>query len=106
MSEYDTVSFSLEINVEQAYTETRRLLTVLFRALDLVERLSGHENLNDAINEFQRAIVIANSLRLTLIALHAASGPVGWALALIGAAGTALTTGEYLYDAMRGASRW
>lgn len=79
------VSFSLEVNVEKAYEDVRRLQTVLFRTLGLVHRLSGNEDLNDAITLMQRTIAIANRLRLALAALQAArmaaGDPLAWAMA-------------------------
>jgi len=81
----ETVSFSLEVNVEKAYEDVRRLQTILFRSLGLVRRLSGSEDLNQAIAVIQRAISIINRLRLALAALQAArmaaGDPLAWILA-------------------------
>lgn len=98
-----TVSFSLEINVEEAYTQIRRLETVLYRSLSLLARLGLPEKVEDMIREIQKAIAILNQLRLTLIAVQAASGPIGWALAAISALSTAVTIGEEVAYGMRGA---
>lgn len=92
------VSFSLEVNVEKAYQDLRRVQTVLYRTLDLVKRLSGDENIDQAITKIQRMIAIINQLRLTIIALEAASGPIGWLLAGIGAASFLVTTAEFAMD--------
>jgi len=97
-----TVSFSLEVNVEQALTDIRKVQTILYRTLGLLQKFSGEGNVADAIAKFQRMIAITNQLRLALIALNAASGPVGWALAIIGATSFAVTTSEFLYDEMTG----
>jgi hypothetical protein len=79
------VSFSLEVNVEKAYEEVRRLQTVLSRSLGLASRLTGSEDLQKSIAVMQRAIAIANQLRLALAALQAArmaSGdPLAWVMA-------------------------
>ena len=102
MSIDETVSFSLEVNVEQAYTQLRKYQTLLYRSLGLVRRLTGgDENLDRAISLMQRAIAITNQLRLAMIALHAASGPVGWGLAAIGIAESALTLNDFMYDVTR-----
>lgn len=98
----ETVSFSLEINVKPTYEDIRKVQTVVYRYISLMRRLGLPENVDDAIEKMQRLIMISNQLRLSFIALQAASGPVGWALALAGLAGTALTTGEFLYDVTRG----
>jgi hypothetical protein len=79
------VSFSLEVNVKEAYEEVRRLQTVLSRSLGLASRLTGSEDLQKSIAVMQRAIAIANQLRLALAALQAArmaSGdPLAWVMA-------------------------
>lgn len=78
------VSFSLEINVKEAYAEVRRLQTVLARTLDNVAQLTGDENLKEGIRVMQRAIMIANQLRLALASLQAlrmaAGDPLAWAM--------------------------
>jgi hypothetical protein len=81
----ETVSFSLEVNVEKAYEEVRRLQTVLSRSLGLAARLTGSEDLRKSIVRMQRTIAVANQLRLALAALQAArmaaGDPLAWALA-------------------------
>jgi len=85
MSYDEGVSFSLEVNVEKAYEDVRRLQTVFYRTLGLVRRVSGSEDLNQAIATMQRAIAIANQLRLAMAALQAArmaaGDPLAWAMA-------------------------
>lgn len=104
--EDQTVSFSLEINVQEAYTELRKVETILYRTMSLIRRMGGTEELDDLVRKIQMTIALVNQLRLTIIALQAASGPVGWALAGIGIVSTALTTGDLIgsfnYDATRG----
>ena len=84
MSEDHVVSFSLEINVEEAYAEVRRLQTVLNRTLGIVSRLTGDENIKEAIRAMQAAIRVANQLRLALASLQAlrmaAGDPLAWAM--------------------------
>jgi hypothetical protein len=81
----ETVSFSLEINLDHAEREVRRLQTVLYRSLDLVQRACGSTEFGKFIRAAQKVIVMANRLRLALLALQAArmaSGdPFAWALA-------------------------
>lgn len=84
------VSFSLELNVENAYVEARKLQTVLFRGLGLARRLTGSENLQKSIDVMLKATAIANRLRLALRAVQlarmAAGDPLAWALAGISVA--------------------
>lgn len=90
------VSFSLEVNVEKAEANVRRLQTALYRSLGLVRRLSGSEDLDAFILSSQRAITIANKLRLALLALQAArmaaGDPLAWAMA-------GIAVGEFALDA-------
>lgn len=90
------VSFSLEVNVEQAYEDVRRFETVVYRALSMVSRATGSEDLKRFNTEINKAIVAVNQLRLALAALQAArmaSGdPLAWATA-------AVSVGEALFSA-------
>ena len=94
----ETVSFSLEVNVQAAYEEVRRLQTVFTRTLGLASRLTGDENLKEGIATMQRAIAIANQLRLALAALQAArlaaGDPLAWALAGLSVAEVIVSTYE------------
>ncbi len=85
MSYDETVSFSLEVNVEQAYTQVRKLEMLFSRTLGMVQRLTGDENLNRSIGLMRRAIAVANQLRLAMAALQvarmAAGDPIAWATA-------------------------
>jgi len=80
-----TVSFSLEVNVEKAYENVRKLQTILYRTLGLIRRMGLSEELDAQIAQIQRVIAIVNSLRLTYAALQAArmaaGDPVAWAMA-------------------------
>lgn len=105
MSIDETVSFSLEVNVEEAMTNLRRALTLLYRTLGLMRRLGLSENMEFAVTTMQRTIAVMNQLRLAALALQAASGPIGWALAAVGIAGTVVSgvdLGNNIYDGMRG----
>ena len=88
--------------MEEAYREVRRLQTLLYRTLGIIRHLTGgDEELTRAISLMQRAISFANQLRLAIIALQAASGPVGWGLALVGIAASSLSLQDFLYDVTR-----
>lgn len=93
-----TVSFSLEVNVEPAYENIRKLQTVLSRTLSLVERATGNKNLKEAISQMQKAIMVANQLRLAMAALQAArmmaGDPLAIAMAGVAVAEFAFTMGD------------
>lgn len=94
------------MNVEEALTNIRRAQTVLYRTLGLMRRLGLPEDMEVAVTTVQRLIMVMNQLRLAAIALQAASGPIGWAMAAvsIGASfATMMDFGNYAYDNIRGA---
>lgn len=101
MSE-ETVIFNLELNVEQALDNARRLEILLYRSLALLGRLGLPENIDQAIAKVQRLVMTIRLLHTAAIALEAASGPIGWALALVGVASALLSTGDLIYDVTRG----
>ena len=84
MSEEHLVTFNLELNVQQVYTELQRIQTLLFRIIGLLRRLGLPEEIDYAIAKIQRVIMAIRLLYTSLLALEAASGPYGWALALVG----------------------
>lgn len=99
MNQDTVVSFSLEVNVEDAYKEVRKLETILARSLNMVKRLSGgDENLQTTIDRIQRLITVVNSLRLAYRALQlarmATGDPIAWGLAIISGAEVAFTVAD------------
>ena len=92
------VSFSLQVNIEDAYEEIRRLQTVLYRIMGLLRRMGLPEEIDEAIAKIQRLITILNTLRLTIAALHAAAGPIGWLLAGVSMITTGATISEYIME--------
>jgi uncharacterized protein YigA (DUF484 family) len=94
----ETITFNLELNVEQAIDNTRRLETLLFRTLGLVRRLTGSESLDDAIYKIQRMVMIVRMAHTAVIAFQAASGPIGWALAAVGIVSATVSAGEFLAE--------
>lgn len=103
----ETITFNLELNAAQLQTEVRKLELLLFRSLDLLSRLGLPEEIDAAITKIQRLVMTIRLLHSAIIAIQAASGPIGWALAGIGIAVSVLSTGELisdtLYDTTRGA---
>lgn len=102
MSEDHIVSFSLEVNVEQAYEDLRRVQTILYRTISILRRMGLPEDVNQAIATIQRLIALVNQARLAIIALQTASGPIGWGMALLAAATIPLTAGDMFYEVNNG----
>ena len=100
MSSDETVSFSLEVNVEPAAKNLRTLQTIAYRTLGLFRRLGLPEPIDQAIAKVQRFIAIANQARLTVIALNAAMAttPFGWILFGLSAATLVFDAGDFLMD--------
>lgn len=88
MSEEHNIVFNLNIDVEESVRELRRIETILYRYLGLMRRFGLPENIDEAVMRIQRLIAVLNLLRATLIAVQAASGPIGW----LGAGAGALAT--------------
>lgn len=84
MSDQESVTFNLELSIQQAYDNARKLEMLLYRALGLLKRLGLPENVEDAIIRVQRMVMTIRLLHSAMIALQAASGPIGWALAAVG----------------------
>jgi len=95
------ISFSLEVNVDPAYQNLRRVQTLLFRTLGLLRRLGLPESLDSAIGKMQMFVSTMNQARLAVVAFQKAAGPIGWALALLGLVTTAASvveTSTYIYE--------
>ena len=102
MTMEETVTFNLDLIVDKAIDNARRLETLLFRTLGLLGRLGLPENIDQAIAKVQRLIMTIRLLHTAMIALQTAAGPIGWALAAIGIISAALTFGDMAYDYTRG----
>ena len=96
----ETVSFSLEVNVDKAVSDLHKYETVLYRVLGLWLRMGLPPEIEAQVRYLQRLIAILNQARLAALALQAASGPVGWALAGVGFLTMALSSGELIGDVM------
>jgi len=93
------VSFSLEVNVEPAYTSLRRIQTLLYRTLGLFRRFGLPENVDRAIAKWQNFIMVLNQARLAVAAFQAATGPIGIGLAVLGVVTTVVTASELSAEA-------
>lgn len=98
MSIDETVSFSLEVNVEPAYQDFRRLETIVTRCLGLMRRIGLPENIDEGIRKIQSIISYLNTLRLTAAAAQAATGPIGMAMFGITMATTVASTYDLMMD--------
>jgi len=96
LSSEETVTFNLELNVEQAISEIRRLETLLFRSIALARRLGLPEDIDEQIRKIQRFIMIVRLAHTAVIALNAASGPIGWALAIVGGLSAAVSASDFI----------
>ena len=85
----ESVSFSLELNVEQSMQDLRRVQTALFRILGLMRKHFGDDRFDAVISKLMQMLATLNQVRLALAALQVAlagSGPIGWLLLGVSAA--------------------
>ena len=99
MSE-ETVTFNLEINVEQTFSQVRRLELLLYRTIGLIRRLGLPENIEEAISKIQRLVMVIRLAHSAIIAFQVASGPIGWALAAVSIGTAAVTAGEFVMEVL------
>lgn len=92
------ITYVVDANVEKAQQSFEDLqltlnntITLLYGALGILRKLTGNEKVDDAISTLIRLIQVLNMARISILALQASMGPVGWALAIVGGVGTAVT---------------
>jgi len=96
------VDFQLTVDTSNVLRDIELLRTFLLRTLSLMRRLGLPEDIERSITVIQKFILAMNQARLAALALQAASGPVGWGIAAVGIAGTAMTYFDTLEYATRG----
>lgn len=83
LSEVNTITFDLELNVDKANAELRKIQGILQGYLGLLHRLGLPEEIDAIITNLQHLIQIVNAARRALIALQAlrmaAGDPIAWA---------------------------
>jgi hypothetical protein len=99
MSETESVTFNLELNVEQPFNNVRRLETAFYRVLSLIRRLGLPENIDNAIMKVQKLTMVVRLLHSSINALTY-STPYGFLMSLISIVGTSLTVGEMTSEYM------
>jgi len=85
-------------SLQQQLTQT---LTLLYGVLGILRELGLPDEMEKVITTVMRLISVVNMLRASLMALHAASGPYGWAMAMIGFVGTTVTLASTFEMEMR-----
>jgi len=81
MSE-ETVVFNLELNVEAAFDNVRKIEMLTYRTLGLLGRLGLPENVREALALAQRLAMTFRLLHTAMVALAAARAASGDVLAL------------------------
>ena len=97
----EDIIFNLKINVEETEQSFRKLEQIILRSLVLTRRMGLPENVNSAIMQIQRMIVLTQQLNTALqaLSLASASNPIGAAFAVTGLAITAFSYADALtYD--------
>jgi len=97
----EDIEYLLTVNISDAVSQLRQAEAVLMRTLSLVRRISGDENLNNAITMLQRMITIARSLQYALIAIQSAT-PFGMVLGLVSLVSTSFMAQDMIEYSRRG----
>jgi hypothetical protein len=96
----ETITFNLELNVENALSSSRRVELIIFRALGLWVRLCKLFGLPpdspaiQIVESIQRVTMVLRQLHSTIIFVEAASGPIGWAMAGLSAAALVMSVSD------------
>lgn len=102
MSE-ETLDYTINLQLSaECYSELRKLETSLFRILSYIRRMTGDENINNAIARVQQLITIIRMAQIALRALQIASGPIGWLYAGTTVVSLGFAVGDVMYDQTRG----
>jgi hypothetical protein len=63
-----------------------------------MNRLGLPANIDQAIMKVQRLAMTIRLLHTSMLALEAASGPLGWALAIVGGISAAVSVGDLMME--------
>jgi len=96
----------LERKAERTAPKLTQIISLAYGMLGIMSRLGLPEDIDRAVGVVMRLISAVNMLRVSLLALEAASGPVGWGLALIGIIGTGLATFQWIDMEARRSRGW
>jgi len=96
----EQIVYNLELNVENTLDNSRKIELILFRVLGLWGRMCRLLGVPEdspivaIVEKVQRLVMVFRQLHSTMLFLEAASGPIGWAMFGVSAAGTAMATIE------------
>lgn len=97
MSERHDISYNLKVDTTEVYDNliklevaATKMIRVFNETTRLMQRLGLPEEATAAIRKMRALITTAYSLAAAMMALQAASGPYGWAMAGISGASTVL----------------
>ena len=106
MSSSEDVSFTLQLTVDNAVTELRRVQTLAFQTLSLFRRMGLPDEMDAAISKLMQVISVINQARLALLAFQAsrmaAGDPIAWATAGVAVTATAWSAYEMAEYELRG----
>jgi len=83
-------------DVGEAQGKLKEFERVTFRTLALVRRFTGVEQIDAGITKCMRMITIMRQVQMTAHLAMVASGPLGWALMLVGAVSTAVSASDLM----------
>ena len=103
MSSSEDVSFTLQLTVDNAVTELRRVQTLAFQTLSLFRRMGLPDEMDAAISKLMQVISVINQALLAFQASRMAAGdPIAWATAGVAVTATAWSAYEMAEYELRG----
>lgn len=92
----------LDVTTQKLSVSLRQEITLLASSLALTRRMGLSEDINEGIARIQRLITTLNALRVSILAVQAASGPIGWGLAAVGIAASFVSVVDLIESETRG----
>lgn len=84
--------------LQLSYSELRAIETTASRILRILGRMTGSEEVSQAIAKLQRFIATVRLAQATWRMFERATGPIGWAFWLTGVAMTAISAGDMMME--------
>lgn len=104
-----SVELTKQVEIQAARTspKLREVVSLAYGLLGIFKQMGLPPDVDKAVSMVMRLISTINMLRASLLALEAASGPIGWGLALVGLIGTGLATWQSIdMEARRARGEW
>lgn len=85
-------------SLQLSYSELRAIEVTATRLMRIISRMSGSENVDAAIRKIQNLIITIKLAQAAIHAFEVASGPIGWALAIVGGVSAVVSVGDFMME--------